>query len=121
MRVNRTTGEMYLLELVIKGVNATVDGLNLPLSGVTLKVYQPLTIDSVFDSIAQTIADVEAGTGGEVRGNSTVYHDYEVRFDPTVGYPTLFRTDARTTLTPQEITWRTNEKNLELSGFNDVK
>lgn len=121
MRVDRGTGDIFLLELTLKGHPESVDGLSAPLSGVTAEVYQPYTIDAVYDSIRDTLARVSAGEQAANNGDITNFHDYEVKFDADHGYPLHFKEQVRTTLSSQEITWRADASELEIKDFAAIK
>jgi hypothetical protein len=120
LRVDRATGDIYLLQLTIKGQSESVDGLSAPVSGVAVKVYQAYTIDAVYDSITGTLAAVTAGQPSANGGESSTFHDYDVQLDPSGTYPIRFAEDVRTTLSPREITWRTSVRDLQIKDFTEI-
>ncbi len=119
MRVDRVTGDIFLLQVTARGEPESVDGLNLPISGVTAAVYKPYTIDALYDAIGDALTGASAGNSST--NSATNFRDYEVQFDPNRGYPVRFMEGIRTTLSAQEITWRTNVKDVQIKDFTIVR
>jgi hypothetical protein len=121
MRVDRTTGNLYLLKLAVDGTDESVDGLNTPLSGVTAKVYGAYSVDSLFDSINAALAGLSAGPQMATNAGSTDFRDVDVQFDSGRGYPVRFALYDRTTLSSHEITWRTKQRDLQIKDFTVIR
>jgi hypothetical protein len=121
MRVDRTTDTLYLLKLAVAGTEESVDGLNTPLSGVAAKTYGVYAVDPLFDKIKNTLATLSTALQPAARADSTDYSDLEVQFDSSKGYPARFTLYDRSTLSSHEITWRTNQRDLQIQDFTVVR
>jgi hypothetical protein len=120
MRVDRQTGNLYLLSLRAQGVDESVDGLNTPLSGVQIKVFGAYSVDSVFASINKAISAAQTSSPTIDATGSSLFTDVDVQFDPNKGYPTRFTTYSRTTPTSHEVTWRTQQSDMQFSNLTVI-
>ena len=121
LRVDQAANKLYLLELSVEGVEESVDGLNAPITDVTEQVYKAFTVDSIFDKIDTDLQGLSPSPAQPAAGEETTYRDVDVKFDPTRGYPTSYVDYTRTTLDPNEITWRSKEDSLEITDFTVVR
>lgn len=125
MRVDRATGDIFLLQVTARGEPESVDGLNMPISGVTAAVFKPYTIDALYDAIGDALTGASVGNSStnsvSSADSTTNFRDYEVQFDPNRGYPVRFMEGLRTTLSAQEITWRTNVKDVQIKDFTIIR
>jgi hypothetical protein len=120
LRVDKRTDQLFLLSHTVLGLSESVDGLKVPLSGVTLRTFQPYTIDAIFDTIQQDVVNALSDPDLPADGVTTRYIDLHVAFDPTIGYPIHTTESLRTTLGTKEITWRTTSKDVEIKDFTVI-
>lgn len=121
MRVDRNTGDIYLLSHTVLGLSRSVDGLKVPLSGVALRTFQVYTPDAIYNSIQEDMVNTERETAQPGENATTRYIDLNVQFDPALGYPAHVTESVRTTLDTKEITWRTNANDLEIKDFTAIQ
>lgn len=121
IRVDRTTGNLYLLKLAVDGTDESVDGLKTPLSGVAAKTYGVYAVDPLFDSIKDALAGLSTGMQTAANADSTDFSDVEVQFDSARGYPVRIALYDRTTLSSHEITWRTKQRDLQIKAFTVIR
>jgi hypothetical protein len=64
------------------------------------------------------VSTTGAGPSG---GESTSFHDVEVKFDTSRGYPTSYNEYARTTLNTNELTWRSKQDSVQVTDFTVIQ
>lgn len=121
LRVNRDTGDIFLLDLKVEGRSWALADTSTALTGVSAVVYGKYTIDAIYDSIQGALNSVSAAEPARNDSGTTDFHDFDIRFDPSRGYPTHFIEYDRTTLSSGEITWRTTLNSMEVTDFTSVR
>ncbi len=84
---------------------------------------QQFTVERLFDTVASSLHTVEAGaSAGTNNPQGSYFYDYDIRFDPALGYPTYIMGYRRFTKPSREITWREIiEPAVEVKEFKAIK
>gem|GEM_PF-5737090 len=106
IRVNRQTGDIFLLKWLKNGepYEAASPDPNIP---VKAGLHYELSVDGMFERVAQWLDVIENGSGPAMTVEQTNYFgDFNVQFHPELGYPVYVASFSRAIHSSREIVWR---------------
>lgn len=104
LRVNEDNSTVYLLEDIVDGRQVSAPGLSSP---VEFASYSDYTVGGMFTRVKKGLDSVLSGARMlPSEDKNDYFYEYDVQFDPSLGYPTHILEYQRSTRLSREITWR---------------